>query len=1283
MSPVPPTPEPRPPGSGGWIKRLMPFVLAHKRNVVIAFGAAAVGQAVAAVAPLVQKVIVDDVIIADDRPIAPWVALLVIAALVNFVSSYIRRWVGGRVSLDVQYDLRNAIHERLQRLDFAGHDRLQTGQLVSRASSDLGLIQQLLAFLPIMLGNLVLVLVALVVMLVLSPLLAVVMLVTLPVLAIVSMRLRTTIFPATWDAQQRQGEVAGVVDEAVTGVRVVKGFGQEDRELAHLAESATALFSSRSRLVRLQARYTPTLQIVPALAQVAVLALGGWLALEGRLSLGAFLAFSTYLGQMVAPVRMMALMFAFAQQARAGAHRILDVLDANPVVVERPDAVELPPAAGDVRFEGIRFGYTQREPVLDGFDLHVRAGEVVALVGASGSGKSTVTALLPRFYDVAAGRITIDGLDVRDVTFDSLRRQVGVVFEDPFLFSDEIAANIAYGRPDATDDEVHAAAGAAGADGFIRALPDGYRTVVGERGHTLSGGQRQRVALARAILTNPRILVLDDATSAVDANTEEAIHATLREVMRDRTTILIAHRRSTLRLADRIAVIEAGHVVDLGTHEELVARSSRYRTLLAGVDDGFEADDDGALAAARDALDALERVDEPDPARADAVLDDPDVGGVTSSLWVRTDLDLPIARADVLGPPKVAPGGGRGMGGGVGNMALAATPELLAALDKLGPATDLPNVDVAAAAEAQEGAFRVTRFVRPWTRALALGFVLVALDAALTLMGPLMIRYGVDHGIEADDGGALRLAVLLFLGAVLADWVVMRIYTVITGRTAERLLFALRVKIFAHLQRLSLDYYDREMGGRVMTRMTTDVDALAQLVQTGLISAVVGLLTCTGVFVFLVILSPPLALAAASVLLPLAAATWWYQHRSDAAYEKARDSIATVNANLQESLSGVRVAQAYVREDRNITGFRDVNAHYRDARLGAHRLIAIYFPSVMLLADLGAVAVLLAGDHLVATGAVTTGVVIAFLLYLNQFFAPIQQLSQVFDQWQQAAASVDKIAELLETPTGTPPAEHPLQPRRPARGEVRFEGVRFRYASAGPDGDEALAGVDLRIAPGETVALVGETGAGKSTVVKLIARFYDPTEGRITSDGIDLRDLDLGAYRRTLGYVPQEAFLFTGTIRDNIAYGRPDATDAEVEAAARAVGAHELVAGLPGGYLAPVSERGRSLSAGERQLIALARAQLVDPAILLLDEATSQLDLASEARVQQAMGVVASGRTTVLVAHRLPTARQADRILVVEHGHVVETGTHDHLVALGGRYAQLWAAFSTADAPAA
>jgi ATP-binding cassette subfamily B protein len=461
------------------------------------------------------------------------------------------------------------------------------------------------------------------------------------------------------------------------------------------------------------------------------------------------------------------------------------------------------------------------------------------------------------------------------------------------------------------------------------------------------------------------------------------------------------------------------------------------------------------------------------------------------------------------------------------------------------------------------------------------------------------------------------------------------------------------------------------MAGRIMTRMTTDVEALSQLLQNGLINAVVSIFSFFGVMIALAFMQPRLMLATLVVVPPLIGATVWFRNNSARAYDRARDRIAAVNANLQESLSGVRVAQAYVREDRNLRSFRTVAAEYLDARLDAQKLVAIYFPFVLLLASVADAIVLGVGARLVGEGALTAGAVIAFLLYLDQFFSPIQQLSQVFDTWQQARASMQRINELMATPTGTPLVASPVPVGR-VRGRIGFEGVRFAYPGSP---FEALRGVDLEIEPGETVALVGETGAGKSTVVKLVARFYDATGGAVLIDRVPLTSLDLDQFRRQLGYVPQEAFLFSGTIRDNIAYGRPSASDAEVEEAARAVGAHDFIAGLPGGYLQPVTERGRSMSAGQRQLIALARARLVDPAILLLDEATSNLDLGTEARVQRAMGIVARGRTTLLIAHRLQTAMTADRIVVMDDGRVAEIGTHSSLLAARGLYARMWESF--------
>ncbi|MBO0842534.1 MAG: ABC transporter ATP-binding protein, partial [Nocardioides sp.] len=574
----------QPPTQQGWQRRLATYVWHHRVLLVLAIVGAVVGSALQTIVPLVARHIVDSVVASHHGSMWPWLVLLIGAAALAFLASYARRYLGGSVGLKVQTDMRNAMHDHLLTLDQDTLGSMSTGQLVARASSDSALVQALLTFLPMLASNVLLMIFSLVVMLVLAPALALVAVVTLPLLFGVSYLLRTSVFPASWDAQQREGDVAQIVDEAVNGVRVVKAFGQERRELQRVVDAAETLYGARMRAVRLQARFQPLMEALPTLAQVAVLGLGGWMALHQHLSIGTFLAFSTYVGQFSAPARMLAGFLTVAQQARAGVERIFQLLDTRPSIADAPDAHDLEHVRGEVELRDVAFSFGDRR-VLDGLDLRIAPGERVALIGASGSGKSTVAGLLSRFHDPSSGAVLVDGQDVRTLRLASLRGHVGVAFEDSFLFSDTVRANIVFGRPTATDAEVEAAARAAQAHDFITALPDGYDTAVGERGLTLSGGQRQRIALARAILADPAILVLDDATSAVDARTEELIHDALRDVLDGRTTLLIAHRLSTLRLADRIALMDEGRISEQGTHEELWATSAAYRALLSGLEE--------------------------------------------------------------------------------------------------------------------------------------------------------------------------------------------------------------------------------------------------------------------------------------------------------------------------------------------------------------------------------------------------------------------------------------------------------------------------------------------------------------------------------------------------------------------------------------------------------------------------------------------------------------------------------------------------------------------------
>ncbi|WP_257182791.1 ABC transporter ATP-binding protein [Corynebacterium cystitidis] len=1155
-------------------------------------------------------------------PAIAW--LMVGIALVQYLAQIIRRWSAGQLSIGAQHLLRVEVLDSLNALDGPGQDRIVTGQIVSRSISDLNQFQSVLAMGPLAVSRTIQLLVTVAIMLTVSFPLTVLSLAFLPLILWVANRSRKTLYAATWENQQASADLAEHVEQTVSGVRVVKAFGREDRAVDTLERLGRRLYSVKMRAAKLTARFRPLLSQLPNFALVITIVVGGVLAIDGAITIGEFVAFTAYLTSMTATMSMLTNTYVIIQMGMSSVDRLDEVLQMRPERSDPSQPLSLDDEPLGIAFNQVEFS-TAGHRILDGFTVRVTPGETVAVVGGPGAGKSMAVQLAGAFYSPDSGSIALVG--PQDYPYERLpaheiRTAVTCVFDEAFLFSTTIFNNIAMGH-DVTEAEVAHAAHLARADEFIDELDNGYHTVVGERGLTLSGGQRQRIALARALLSRPKVLLLDDATSAIDAENEKIILDNLRAELRDTTVITVAHRQSTVDRADRVLIVENGRVVADGPREEITS-TEQYAALMAP---------------------GKQLPNPPTPTREE--------------LW--PDVEKPDSG------PRITATGSRY------SAVITETNALKARVDALPNADEQPQMDVQELTR-NDSSFRSRRLITAVRGLIAAVVALLVVGVVADLAFPTLVRAAIDRGIVAQDKQTLWLVAGLAGVVVVLSWLSNAWMTVLASRSGERLLYGLRLRSYAHLQRLGLSYFENHLSGRILTRMTTDIDTLSSFLQTGLAQAIVALGTLAGVSVMLVATDGSLTLVALAAVPVIVVVTIVFRVLSRRYYTAARTQVSAVNGQFSELIGGIRTSQMHLLETRTHDLFAQASNKYRKLRMRSQLLVALYFPGMQAISQIMTALVIGIGATRVAAGDLSVGVVVAFTMYLGQLYGPIQQLGQLFDSWQQATVSLNRISELLATTTTVSDNGRTPGARAAAAGPIELDRVSFRYSAedARADKPNIIHQLSVTLNPGETVALVGPTGAGKSTVVKLIARFYDPDSGAVTASGTDISEFGVAQWRRAVAQVPQESYLFPGTVAHNIAYGVDGATNEDVERAVADIGALPVIAAIPGGFNHPIGERGRGLSAGQRQIVALARAELVQAPIVLLDEATATLDPATEQAVLEASDKTAAGRTAVIVAHRLATALRADRILVIDKGRIIEDGSHHSLLRQDGRYAQMW-----------
>ena len=1054
--------------------------------------------------------------------------------------------------------------------------------------------------------------------------------------------------------------------DAVQGLGTLKAFGQSRLRGQLLAERARALYRATMGVLAANSVTNAITILGISAGATLALALGALRVSDGGLELRPLLIVLMLGVEVFRPLKELVLLYHEGLMAMASADGIFAILNA-PVDIKDPAASHahgagkpLQPASvnGDqgeafsseapgqdswpdeavlspeISFDGVSFAYSQgRRPALEEVSFELRAGETMGLVGASGAGKSTVVWLILRFFDPQQGRILLGGRDLRNLPLALLRRHIAVVTQDTYLFHGTVAENLRFGNPDATAEDLEAAARSANAHEFIQELPQGYDTLVGERAVRLSGGQKQRIAIARALLKDAPILVLDEALSSVDAANEAIIQQALDRLMVGRTTLIIAHRLSSVVNAHRILVLENGRLVESGSHSELAAVGGPYARLMA--------------------QQQAETQPEVLVAPGGHILEEEPVG-------------MPEARLNTpleAGHHSHHDGSHRLEGvHAVESSAQASTGEFNDSGASPEGRPDAANLGIFTVWA------RLLYLVRPWWGKLALTFVL-----GLAHHGSI-IGLGVISALlvgQVITGGELTLLIILL--GVFVPLVAFFTWAEswMAHDLAYRLLAEMRVDMYNKLDPLAPAYLLRRRSGDLISIVGGDIELVEFFFAHTITPAFVGVLVPTAVLVTLAIISWPLALVLSPFLIAVAVSPFFAQYRSERLGEELRDRIGEVNAHMVDSIQGLREVSAFGRGPSRIAemvanGWRF--AHYQLLFLKGQ---ASQVSFIEAMTALGALSVLTTGLWFKIQGDISRPELILAVILSVAAFAPVSDIARTMKQLMETLAAARRLFAVHDEPVPVADGagvEVVTNGPGSATPSIKFENVAFAY---GPGEPQALRGVNFRADPGQTVALVGRSGAGKSTCANLLMRFWDPNQGRIELGGHDLRDFNLDQLRQQIAMVTQDTYLFNTSVRDNLRLGRQDANEAEVEEAARQANAHDFIMSFPDGYDTVVGERGMQLSGGQRQRISIARALLKNSPVLVLDEATSHLDAINEQQVRNALGRLMEGRTTLVIAHRLSTIRGADRIVVLDDGNLVEQGNHQELLEQRGLYAQL------------